>query len=53
MKSNGEIVEVQYQTERIKSYKDKDEEFYNYYMEGNRMSLIIHLIYFLQPSNLF
>lgn len=39
MKSNGEIVEIKYQYSRIRNYKDKDEEFYNYYEGGNTISL--------------
>ena len=39
MKSDDEIVEIKYQYDRIRSYKDKDEEFYNYYENGNTMSL--------------
>lgn len=39
MKSNDEIVEIKYQYDRIRNYKDKDEEFYNYYEDGNTISL--------------
>lgn len=39
MKSNDEVVEVKYQYDRIRNYKDKDEEFYNYYENGNTISL--------------
>ena len=39
MKSDDEIVEIKYQYDRIRNYKDKDEEFYNYYEDGNTISL--------------
>lgn len=39
MKTNDEIVEIKYQYDRIRNYKDKDEEFYNYYEIGNTISL--------------
>lgn len=39
MKSNDEVVEVKYQYDRIRNYKDKDDEFYNYYENGNTISL--------------
>lgn len=39
MKSDDEIVEIKYQYDRIRNYKDKDEEFYNYYESGNTISL--------------
>ena len=39
MKTNDEFVEITYQYDRIKNYKDKDEEFYNYYEDGNTISL--------------
>ncbi len=39
MKTNDEIVEIKYQYDRIRNYKDKDEEFYNYYEEGNTISI--------------
>lgn len=39
MKSNDEIVEIKYQYDRIRNYKNKDEEFYNYYENGNTISL--------------
>lgn len=39
MKSDDEIVEIKYQYDRIRNYKDKDEEFYNYYENGNTISL--------------
>ena len=39
MKTNDEFVEIKYQYDRIRNYKDKDEEFYNYYENGNTISL--------------
>lgn len=39
MKSDDEIVEIKYQYDRIRNFKDKDEEFYNYYENGNTISL--------------
>ena len=39
MESNDEVVEIKYQYDRIRNYKDKDEEFYNYYEIGNTISL--------------
>lgn len=39
MSSNDEIVEIKYQYDRIRNYKDKDPEFYNYYEEGNTINL--------------
>lgn len=39
MKTSDEIVEVKYQYDRIRNYKDKDNEFYNYYENGNTISL--------------
>lgn len=39
MKTDDEIVEIKYQYDRIRNYKDKDEEFYNYYENGNTISL--------------
>lgn len=39
MQSNDEIVEIKYQYDRIRNYKDKDAEFYNYYENGNTISL--------------
>lgn len=39
MKTNDEFVEIKYQYNRIRNYKDKDEEFYNYYENGNTISL--------------
>lgn len=39
MKSDDEKVEIKYQYDRIRNFKDKDEEFYNYYEDGNTISL--------------
>lgn len=39
MSSDDEIVEIQYQYDRIRNYKDKDDEFYNFYENGNTISL--------------
>ena len=39
METDDEIVEIKYQYDRIRNYKDKDEEFYNYYENGNTISL--------------
>ena len=39
MQSDDESVEIKYQYDRIRAYKNKDEEFYNYYKNGNRISL--------------
>ena len=39
METNDEFVEIKYQYDRIRNYKDKDEEFYNYYENGNTISL--------------
>lgn len=39
MKTNDEIVEIKYQADRIRHFKNKDEEFYNYYQEGNTISV--------------
>ncbi len=39
MKTDDEIVEIKYQYDRINNYKEKDEEFYNYYEEGNTISI--------------
>ncbi len=39
MKTDDEIVEIKYQYDRIRNYKEKDEEFYNYYEEGNTISI--------------
>lgn len=39
MKTNDEFVEIQYQYDRIRNYIDKDEEFYNYYENGNTITL--------------
>ena len=39
MQSDDEIVEIKYQYDRIRAYKNKDEEFYNYYKNGNTISL--------------
>ena len=39
MKYDDEIVKIKYQYDRIRNYKDKDEEFYNYYENGNTISL--------------
>lgn len=39
MKTDDEIVEIKYQYDRIRNYREKDEEFYNYYENGNTMSL--------------
>ena len=39
MTGNDEIVEIKYQYDRIRNYKDKDVEFYNYYEKGNTIKL--------------
>ena len=39
MKTDDEFVEIKYQYDRIRNYKGKDEEFYNYYENGNTISL--------------
>ena len=39
MQSDDEYVEIQYQYDRIANYKEKDEELYNYYMNGNRLNV--------------
>lgn len=39
MSSDDEIVEIQYQYDRIRNYKDKDDEFYNFYENVNTISL--------------
>lgn len=39
MKSNDEVIEIKYQYDRIRNFKDKDEEFYNFYENGNTISL--------------
>lgn len=39
IKSNDEVIEIKYQYDRIRNYKDKDEEFYKYYENGNTISL--------------
>ena len=35
METSDEKIEIKYQYDRIRNYKDKDEEFYNYYESGN------------------
>lgn len=39
MKSNDEDIEIKYEYNRIRYYKDKDPELYNYYMNGNTIKL--------------
>lgn len=39
MESDDEIVEIKYQYDRIRNFKNKDVEFYNYYESGNTISL--------------
>lgn len=39
MKSDDEDIEIKYEYNRIKYYKDKDPELYNYYMDGNTITL--------------
>ena len=39
MSSDDEFVEIKYQYDRIRNYKDKDEELYQYYEEGNSISI--------------
>lgn len=39
MKSNDEEIEIKYEYNRIRYYKDKDPELYNYYMDGNTIKL--------------
>ena len=39
MSSDDEFVEIKYQYDRIRNYKYKDEELYQYYEEGNTISI--------------
>ena len=39
MTSDDEMVEIKYQYDRIRNYKDKDEELYKYYEDGNTISV--------------
>lgn len=39
MESNDEEIEIKYEYNRIRYYKDKDPELYNYYMDGNTINL--------------
>lgn len=39
MTSDDEVIEIQYQYDRIRNYKDKDKEFYEFYENGNTISL--------------
>lgn len=39
MKTNDELVEIKYQYDRIRNYKDKDNEFYEFYENGNTISI--------------
>ncbi len=39
MKTDDEIIEIKYEYNRIRYYKDKDPELYNYYMNGNTIKL--------------
>lgn len=39
MKSNDEEIEIKYEYNRIRYYKDKDPELYDYYMDGNTIKL--------------
>ena len=39
MTTNDEIVEIKYQYDRIRNYKDKDVEFYEYYESGKTISV--------------
>ena len=39
MKTNDESIEIKYEYNRIRYYKDKDPELYNYYMNGNTIKL--------------
>lgn len=39
MKSDDEIVEIMYQYDRIRNYKEKNPEFYEFYENGNRMKV--------------
>jgi len=41
MKCNDEVVEIEYQYDRIRAYKEKDPELYNYYESGNKMKVRI------------
>lgn len=39
MKSNDEWVEIQYQYDRIRNYKDIDKDFYDFYENGNTIKI--------------
>lgn len=39
MTSDDEVTEIQYQYDRIRNYKNKDEEFYEFYENGSTISL--------------
>jgi hypothetical protein len=39
MTSDDEWLEIEYQYDRIKNFKDKDPEFYEYYEQGNTMNV--------------
>lgn len=39
MKSNDEIVEIMYQYDRIRNYKEKNPELYEFYENGNRIKV--------------
>ncbi len=39
MKTDDENIEIKYEYNRIRYYKDKDPKLYNYYMNGNAIKL--------------
>lgn len=39
MNSNDEWIIIQYQYDRIRNYKDIDQELYNYYEQGNTIKV--------------
>ena len=39
VKTNDELVEIKYQYDRIRHYKDKNKEFYNFYENGNTLKI--------------
>lgn len=41
MKSNDEQVEIEYQYDRLRYYKEKNKELYNFYKEGNKINIRI------------
>ena len=41
MKSNDEQVEIEYQYDRLRYYKEKNKELYNFYKDGNKINIRI------------